>query len=155
MRERDDHFTVRRERTSQSADGAAELHQPRQLVGDVLRDFRHDLRVQLLQFAFDLLEGAEVAGHDPIDNRRDERRRVERTDLTSPFGAFAELLKHLDLRLMSGHDPVGPDHALDGTEDWLTALAAGHIQRHMQCSPASNKDARGLAAPAICVPAPR
>ena len=30
------------------------------------------LRVKLLQFALDLLEGAEVAGDDPIGNRRDK-----------------------------------------------------------------------------------
>ena len=48
-----------------------------------------------------------------------------------PFGAFAELLEHLDLGLVSCHDPVGAEHALDGTEDGLAPLAAGHIQRHM------------------------
>ena len=59
MRERDYHFAVRGERTSQRPDRAAEFNQPRQLVGDVLRDVGHDVRVKLFQFALDFLEGAE------------------------------------------------------------------------------------------------
>ena len=59
---------------SQSPDGAAELDEPRQVVGDALRDVGHDLRVQLLELALDSLKGAEVAGDDPLDNRCDKRR---------------------------------------------------------------------------------
>ena len=132
MRQRDDDLTVRRERTSQSPDRAAEFDQPRQVVGDALRDVGHDLRVQLLELALDSLEGAEVAGDDPLDNRCGKRRRVERTDLTSPFGALAELLEHFYLCLMSCHDPVGAEHAFDGAEDRFTPLAAGDVQRHVQ-----------------------
>ena len=69
-----DHLTVRGERTSQRPDRTTELHQPRQLVGHVLGNVRHDLRVELLKFALDLLEGTEVASDHPIDNRRDKGR---------------------------------------------------------------------------------
>ena len=33
---------------------------------------------------------------------------------------------------MSGDDPARAEHALDGTEDRFTILAAGRVQRHMQ-----------------------
>ena len=74
MGQSDNDFTVGGEGASQGADRAAQLDQPRQVVGGVLGDVGHHLRVELLQLAFDLLEGAEVAGHDPIDNRCDKRR---------------------------------------------------------------------------------
>ena len=132
MRQRDDDLTVRRERTSQRPDGAAEFDQARQIVGDALRDVGHDLRVQLLKLALDSLKGTEVARDDPLDHGCDKRRGVERTNLTSTFGALAELLEHFDLRFMSCHDPVRAEHAFDGTQDRFTPLAAGHVQRHMQ-----------------------
>ena len=73
MRQSHDHFSVGGKRAAQSPDRAAQLDQPRQLVGNVLRDLGHHLRVQLFQLALHLLEGAEV-------NRRDERRRIQLPD---------------------------------------------------------------------------
>ena len=121
MSQSDDHLAMWKERTPQRPDRAAKLDEPRQVVGDVLRDIRHDLGVELLEFCLDLLEGTEVARDDPLDSRCDKRRGVEGTDLTAPFGTLAELLEHLDLRFVRGHDPVSAEHALDGTKDRFPA----------------------------------
>ena len=131
MCQSDNDLAVRGERPSQRPDRAAELDQPGQFAGDVLRCAGHDPRVQLLQFALDSLEGAEVAGDDPLENRCDERRCVERTDLASALGALAKLLEHLDLPMMSGDDPVPAERAFEGSEDGLTLLDAGRVQRHV------------------------
>ena len=80
----DNDLAVRGERPSQFPDRAAELDQPGQVVGDVLRCAGHDPRVQLLKLALDSLEGAEVAGDDPLETRGDDGRGIERTTWPPP-----------------------------------------------------------------------
>jgi hypothetical protein len=85
------------------------------------------LASQLLQLALNSLEGAEVAGDDPLENRCDDRRGVKRTYLASALGALTKLLEHLDLPLMSGDDQVPSERAFDGSKDRFTLLDAGRV----------------------------
>ena len=131
MRQGDNDLAVRGECPSQRPNRAAELDQPGQIVGNVVRGAGHDPRVQLLQFALNRLEGAEIAGNDPFENRRHERRCIERTNLSSALSALAKLLDHVDLPMMSGDDPVPAQRAFEGSEDGLTLLDSGGVQRHV------------------------
>ena len=152
MRQGDNDLAVRGERPSQRPDRAAELDQPGQIVGDVLRGAGHDPRVQLLQFALNSLEGAEVAGDDPLENRCDKRRRIERTNLASALGALAKLLEHVDLPMMSGDDPVPSERAFEGSEDGLTVLEAGGVQRHVHTlARVRKRRSAGLLEQPLCV----
>ena len=131
MRQGDNDLAVRGECPSQRPNRAAELDQPGQIVGNVVRGAGHDPRVQLLQFALNRLEGTEVAGNDPFENRCHKRRCIERTNLSSALSALAKLLDHVDLPMMSGDDPVPAQRAFEGSEDGLTLLDSGGVQRHV------------------------
>ena len=95
VREGNDHFAVRGERTSQRPDRSADLDEPVQVVRGHFWRIGHDPRVEILQLPLDVIHGAKVAGDDPVENRCDERGCIKRADLTSPLGALEELLEHI------------------------------------------------------------
>ena len=78
VRERNDHFAMRGERPSQRPNRAADLDEPVQVFSSHLGGIGHDPRVEILQLPLDVIQGAEVAGDDPVENLGDERGSVKR-----------------------------------------------------------------------------
>src|ERR1700751_765771 len=81
-----------------------------------MRDCFH---VDLIEGLFDLVEGTEVAGYDPLRECREKRRCVEEPDLALPFGSFSKIIERSDVGAADGQNPVGTEETVH--DDPLTS----------------------------------
>ena len=122
---------MRGERPSQRPNRAADLDEPVQVFSSHLGGIGHDPRVEILQLPLDVIQGAEVAGDDPVENRCNERGCVKRADLTSPLDALEKLLEHVGPLTIGGDDPVHTENTLDWNELRRIPAAVYDVQRHV------------------------
>ena len=88
--QRREHLSVGRERPPQAADSTASVAEHPDLLLRVVARLRERLHVELVERLFDLVEGAEIAGYDPLQERREKRGRIEQADLAFSFGDSLE-----------------------------------------------------------------
>src|SRR6476661_9853063 len=83
---------------------------------------RDRLHVDLIEGLFDLVEGTEVAGYDPLRECREKRRCVEEPDFALPFGGASKVIECSDVGAVDGQDPVGTKETVH--DDSLTSRVA-------------------------------
>ena len=111
MGQRDEDFAMRREGSTQPADARANLDQFGDLCLGVAAGAVEDRDVELLERRFDLVERPRVARHDPCEERREKRCRVEDAELAPSFGERAEVVDHRQLALVGRDDEVLADRS--------------------------------------------
>ena len=93
-------------RPSESADATASVTKHLELFFQVLTRVRYRLHVDHIEGLFDLVEGTEVAGYDPLRECREKRRCIEDADFALPFGNVSKVIECSDVGAADGQDPV-------------------------------------------------
>ena len=114
--------TVRRESPTEPADADANVDQLPDLSFGVGPRAAEDGDIEILERRFDLVERPRVAGHDPSEQRGEERWRVEKPELALAVGQGPEIVDHRNVAGVCGNDPVLADEAVD--DDPLTGRVA-------------------------------